>query len=417
MVGTICIFEDPQYVKLLPLVYTRPVYDLRCGILSLREKIQQKYPNANVALLCRPHLAEVVRQQNPGLQVNEVHSGDCLFLNGRILADPQLAKKIPLRGESALYLSGNIVVAIRIGSDRHAPVKGDFSEVFDVEHFAELLKIQVDVKLIEYPWHLVAGNGGEIAADFTYLMKSKQRTKKAKVYAGAHLVSRSNIFIDTGASVKPGVVLDGENGPIYIGKNAKIFPNAVIEGPAFIGAGTLIKIGAKIYENTSIGEMCKVGGEVEASIIHSYSNKQHDGFLGHSYLGMWCNLGADTNNSDLKNNYGNVKVFVNGKEVDTGSQFVGLTMGDHSKSGINTMFNTGTVVGVSSNVFGAGFPPKFIPSFAWGGADGLQAYDIEKALEVARRVMRRRKVEMTDADEKLLKRIFEATRHEGDKLA
>jgi UDP-N-acetylglucosamine diphosphorylase/glucosamine-1-phosphate N-acetyltransferase len=212
--------------------------------------------------------------------------------------------------------------------------------------------------------------------------------------------------------VKPGVVLDAEGGPIYIGKKAKVFPNAVIEGPAFIGDGSMIKIGAKIYENTSIGEVCKVGGEVEGSIIHSYSNKQHDGFLGHAYLGMWVNLGADTNNSDLKNNYGSVRVMINGEEVNSGSMFVGLTMGDHSKAGINTMFNTGTVVGVSSNVFGAGFPPKYIPSFAWGGAEGIETYDIARALEVAQRVMGRRKMQLSGAEEKVLREVFALTARE-----
>mgnify|MGYP001611856150 CR=1 FL=1 len=409
MVDTICLFEDPQYVKLLPLVYTRPVYELRCGILTLREKIQRAYPKANVAMLCRPYLAEVVRQQNPTVQVNEVHASNCLLINGRVIAGGQLAKKIPLKGNGAMYISGNTVVAVRMSAGGHASLEQDFSETFDVEHFAELERISVDVKLIEYPWVLVNNNGEQIVEDFRFLAKAKGKMKNAKVYTGAHLLNKKMIFIDSGATVKPGVVLDAESGPIYIGKNAKIFPNAVIEGPAFIGANTLIKIGAKICESTSIGEMCKVGGEVEASIIHSYSNKQHDGFLGHSYLGMWCNLGADTNNSDLKNSYGHVKVQVNGKMVDSGSQFVGLTMGDHSKSGINTMFNTGTVVGVSSNVFGADFPPKFIPSFSWGGAEGLETYDIEKSLNVARRVMVRRKIEMTNADEKLLRRVFEMT--------
>ena len=241
----------------------------------------------------------------------------------------------------------------------------------------------VDAVVINYPWNLVANNGNEIISDFNLLTSENKGLKiRGKVYPGVHLLNEANIFIDEGAKIKPGVVLDAESGPIYIGKEAKIFPNAVIEGPAFIGNKTAIKIGAKIYENTSIGEVCKVGGEVEESIIHSYSNKQHDGFLGHAYLGMWVNLGADTNNSDLKNNYGSVKVIINGQQVDSGSMFVGLTMGDHSKSAINTMFNTGTVVGVSSNVFGSGFPPKYVPSFSWGGSDNLSTYNIDKALKI-----------------------------------
>jgi len=229
------------------------------------------------------------------------------------------------------------------------------------------------------------------------------------------IVKKKNIFIGEGAKIKPGVVLDAEGGPIYIGKNVTVFPNAVIEGPAFVGNNSSIKIGAKIYENTSIGEVCKVGGEVEDSIIHSYSNKQHDGFLGHSYLGMWVNLGADTNNSDLKNNYGNVRVTINGEQVDSGSMFVGLTMGDHSKSAINTMFNSGTIVGVSSNIFGAGFHHKYIPSFSWGGSETMETYDVERSIDVAKRVMARRKIEMTGAEEKLFRTIFDLTKEERKK--
>ncbi|MBI4810593.1 MAG: transferase, partial [Ignavibacteriales bacterium] len=220
------------------------------------------------------------------------------------------------------------------------------------------------------------------------------------------------IIIGKGSKIKPGAVLDAEKGPIIIGINVTIMPNAVIEGPVFIGDNSIIKIGAKIYHGTSIGKWCKVGGEVEASIIQSYSNKQHDGFLGHSYLGSWINIGADTNTSDLKNNYGTVRVYVNGKMIDSGLQFVGLTMGDHSKSGINTMFDTGTVVGISSNIYGSGFPSKFIPSFAWGGEKQFTAYDLEKSIDTMKKVMARRNVNLTASYEKLVRKIFKDTMEE-----
>lgn len=415
---TICIFEDPHYRNLLPLAYTRPVYDLRCGILTLREKIQRAYPKARTALLCRPYLAEVVRAQNPGAQVNEVHAESCLFVNGRILADASLGKTIPVSGEGAVFLSGDTVVAVRVPAERSGAIKPDFFGISLAEHFSELKRIAVDVTLMEFPWQFVNHNGAEIRSDFKLLTNAKKKNVKRtrpKIHKGAHLLNQKQIHIGAGTTIMPGVVLDAENGPIYIGEKVKIFPNAVIAGPASIGDHSLIKAGAKIYENTSIGMVCKVGGEVEASIIHSYSNKQHEGFLGHSYLGMWCNLGADTNNSDLKNNYGSVKVVVDGVEIDSGSQFVGLTMGDHSKSGINTMFNTGTVVGVSSNVFGGGFPPKFIPSFSWGGAEGLETFDIEKAIDVARRVMARRAITMREADERVLRHVWEVTARERNR--
>jgi len=408
MIDTLCIFEDPQYRHLLPLTYTRPVYDLRCGILTLREKIQKKYPGVPVQLHTRGSLAELVRQQNPGTSVNQIGGRGCLFLNGRLLAGADLATTIPLNGPDAVYVTGETVVAARVSGPE--VLRKSLPDAISLSTFGTLPKVETSASLIGYPWDLLNANEPELHSDYSLLSPASPERMKGVLSQGAHLINPGSIVIGQGTKVKPGVVLDADNGPIYIGANATIFPNAVIEGPAFIGDRTLIKIGAKIYENTSIGEMCKVGGEVEASIIHSYSNKQHDGFLGHAYLGMWVNLGADTNNSDLKNNYSTVKVVIDGETVDSGSMFMGLIMGDHSKSSVNSMFNTGTVVGVSSNVFGSGFPPKDVPSFSWGGADALTTYEIGKAIDVARRVMARRKKELTGVEEQMLRAVFELTR-------
>lgn len=416
MVDSICLFEGIYYSRLLPLVYFRPTYDLRCGILTLREKVQHYFPNTPISLHCREYLSDLVKQQNPGVVVNDVKGKSCLFLNGRVIADSKLAQQLSTDIDT-LFVKGETIIAARVSGSKLGSLKNKLNDLFTFSDFNELLKKEVDAKVIHYPWDLISNNGEQIISDFNLLTSKVDGSKiKGKVYAGAHLINEDKIFIDEGAKVKPGVVLDAENGPIYIGKDAKIFPNAVIEGPAFIGSKTAIKIGAKIYENTSIGEVCKVGGEVEESIIHSYSNKQHDGFLGHAYLGMWVNLGADTNNSDLKNNYGSVKVIINGEQVDSGSMFVGLTMGDHSKAAINTMFNTGTVVGVSSNIFGAGFPKKYVPSFAWGGSDSTTSYDVEKALDVARKVMARRNIKLTDVEERIFRYIFDLTSEERKKL-
>jgi UDP-N-acetylglucosamine diphosphorylase/glucosamine-1-phosphate N-acetyltransferase len=233
------------------------------------------------------------------------------------------------------------------------------------------------------------------------------------VSKGVHLLGRSDIYIGEGARVSPGVVLDAEEGPIYIGKQARVFPQATIIGPVSVGEKSWIKVGAQIYEHTSIGPLSKVGGEVEGTIIHGYSNKQHGGFLGHAYVGAWVNLGADTNNSDLKNNYGNVRVTMGDKQIDTGMQFVGLTMGDHSKSAINSMFNTGTVVGASSNIFGSGFPPKYVPSFSWGAAgETFTTFSVDKAIEVAKRVMSRRGITLGAVEDGLFRTIFELTSDE-----
>jgi len=413
MVDNICLFEDVYYKRLLPLVYFRPLYDLRCGILTLREKITKQYPNIPVSLHCRSYLKDLVKQQNPGFYVNEISGKSCLFINGRVIVDEVFKEKINLSGNDKIYFKGDICIAAKVSGSKLDLLKSHLPDLFSISSFHDIDREETDVNVISYPWDLVNANGKQIISDFNILTKDIKGDKvKGKVYEGAFLLNRDNIYIGEGSKVKPGVVLDAEGGPIYIGSNVEVFPNSTIEGPAFIGDGSKIKVGAKIYENTSIGPVCKVGGEVEASIFHSYSNKQHDGFLGHSYLGMWVNLGADTNNSDLKNNYGNVKVIINGEQIDSGSMFVGLTIGDHSKSGINTMFNTGTVVGVSSNIYGGGFPSKYIPSFSWGGSESLIGYDLGKSIEVAKRVMNRRKVEMTEVDETLFKKVFDLTKEE-----
>jgi UDP-N-acetylglucosamine diphosphorylase/glucosamine-1-phosphate N-acetyltransferase len=414
MANSICLFEDQGYRQLIPLAYTRPVYDLRCGTGSLGEKLIRSYDKPDVVLHCRPELAGVVENTHPSVTVNELSGGSCLMLNGRVLADKNLAEKIPIEGQDCLFTCSETLVAARISGSHlegfHQKIK---QGPIAADPFAIDRTEQVDIELISYPWDLVHHNGSQIEADWEFFGHRGQI--KGQVYDGVRMINKDAIFLDEGAKVKPGAVLDAEGGPIIIRPGATVFPNATIEGPAFVGTKSLIKTGAKIYEGTTIGEVCKVGGEVEESIIHSYSNKQHDGFLGHAYLGMWVNLGADTNNSDLKNNYGNVKVYVDGQMIDSGSMFVGLTMGDHSKSGINTMFNTGTVVGVCCNVYGGGFPPKFIPSFSWGGGEGLVEYRLDKAMETARRVMGRRKIELTPADEKMLTGIFNETAEERAK--
>jgi UDP-N-acetylglucosamine diphosphorylase/glucosamine-1-phosphate N-acetyltransferase len=414
----ICIFEDEKYRKLLPLVYFRPVYELRCGINLLKDKIIRSFSNPNVILHARDYLTDVLKRDYPNYYVNELppNANQVLFVNGRVLADPHFADKFKYNGKDIAYVKGDDIVAFWASGENLEKFKNKFGTPLTKSDFENYEKVEISAKLINYPWDIINNNGEQIVIDFNILTDGKAR-REGKIYEGVHLLNEHFIHIEEGAKIKPGVVLDAENGPIYISKNVKILPNAVIEGPAYVGDGSLIKVSAKIYENTSIGPVCKVGGEVEASIIHAFSNKQHEGFIGHSYLGTWVNIGADTNNSDLKNDYGNVKVYVDGELIDSGSMFVGLIMGDHSKSGINLMFNTGTVVGVSCNIYGSGLPPKFVPSFSWGGAqDGFVTYRIDKAIEVARRVMARRNVQLTEIDEKLFRKIFELTEEERVKV-
>lgn len=408
MSHSICIFEDNKYSQLYPLSLTRPVFDLHCGILSLKKKIIQHFPSMPINLYCRDYLKDVVQQQNPHLKINKIDSESCLFINGRILIDSNLVKVFNFDREE-IYFSGDQIIGAFLKKDN---IKNFVNVLKSDAHLKEFNRIPTkkiqDIHLINYPWDLIQSNPLEIKKDFEIYNKGGMIKGEVSQYAA--LVNKNNIYIGKDAVIKPGAVLDANEGPIYIDEGALVMSNSVIQGPCYIGRKSKIKMLAKIYEGTSIGEVCKVGGEVEQSIIHSYSNKQHDGFLGHAYLGQWVNIGADTNNSDLKNNYSTVKVYMNGKMIDSGLLLMGLLMGDHSKTGINTMFNTGTVVGTMCNVFGSGFPAKYIPSFSWGGVEETLEHKFDKALETARLVMKRRDVEMTNEYQEMFKYIFELTR-------
>ena len=408
----ICIFEDKNYINLEPLIYSRPVYQLVCGITTLKEKILQSFPGRKYSLHCRAYLRDVLQQEFPKTPINKITDDECLFINGRILSDINLSKLLTSK-EDKLFLSGNVVVAARLSGERLSFFKDKMPEVFGAENFFGLPTQQLKIKFVDYIWDLINNNGKEIKKDYIYLTGKGRAVKKGlrrKIHTGVHFVNKKHVFIGDGVEIKPGCVIDASEGPVYIDNDAFLYPNVVITGPVYIGQGTRIKSGATIYENVSIGKICKVGGEVEDMIMMPYSNKQHAGFIGHAYIGSWVNLGADTNNSDLKNNYSTIKVAINGKEINSGIQFLGLIMGDHSKSAINTMFNTGTVVGFSSNVFGTGFPSKEIPSFSWGGSEGMIKYKVEKSIETAKNVLERRNIKMSDPDKKLFMDIYEMTR-------
>jgi len=411
MAAHVCIFEDDRFSDFLPLVHFRPVFDLRCGIFTLREKIARAYPGASISLACRTELAPVVRNRSPKIPINTVPGSPCLFVNGRIIADSKLAKKIPLASkQNIVYTRNGQIAAVFAQGELLQRIIGHLPQPLSLEMFDGLPRVETDVEMASYPWDLVHNNGDQIRSDYESIVKAmgKKPHIRGTLHPGVHILGKKHVVIGEGSVLKPGTVIDAEEGPVYIGKNVQVLPQAVITGPAAIMDSSLVKAGAQIYGNTTIGPVCKVGGEIEGSIVHGYANKQHAGFLGHSYLGEWVNLGADTNTSDLKNNYGTVKVQMADRQIDTGLSFVGLTMGDHSKSAINSMFNTGTVVGVCSNIFSAGFPPKFVPSFTWGDERPVE-YDIDKALGVARKVVARRNVEFTDADEALFRTVFAQT--------
>ena len=410
----ICIFEDEQYLNFEPLIYSRPVYDLICGMTTLKAKIIRSFPKEKIILKCRNYLEPFIKAENPKCKVNQFDEDDYLFINGRIVAPLNFKSILKMKeNDEKVFTSKGIVVAAKISRKNINDLELDKAEVIDKKSFANITSEEVDVECANYLWDLIYLNGREIQNDFKFFTKGKTSVKKK--YTGVNFVNKKNIFIGKDVEIKPGVVLDASTGPIFIEKNVTIFPNAVIQGPFYIGESSKIKSCATIYPNVSIGSVCKIGGEVEDSIIHSYTNKQHSGFLGHSYMGSWINIGADTNNSDLQNNYGTIKIQVNGRHIDSGKQFVGLMMGDHSKTAINTMFNTGTVVGFSSNVFGAGFPPKYISSFGWGGNESMKEYKLVKAMETAKAVFKRRNKTFSNEDENLFKTIFNMTTEDRSK--
>ncbi|MDP4198749.1 MAG: GlmU family protein [Bacteroidota bacterium] len=381
----ILIYEDElaRSKRFLPLTYTRSVAELRSGAMTGIERMRRLYPEAAIYLHCRKELADVLRKRY-GLPVNEVPKGESLLVNARaaVCADAV--------GES--YLRANLTSELT-----QALLAG---EPFDPYTGAP------NAFTIGSIWELVLQNSVALVRDSKFLKSGWRRRVDANSLQDVATRNFDQLYLHPRATIGADVVLDCTDGPIMIEEGAHIMPHSTIIGPVYIGRNSIVKIGSKIYGGTTIGPVSKVGGEIENSIIQGYSNKQHDGYLGHSFLGEWVNLGAGTNTSDLKNDYSPVRVTIEGESFDTGSLFVGLLMGDHSKSAIGTQFNTGTAIGVSCNIFGSGFPPKWIPSFSWGGASEVTSYRYEKAIEVAKAVMARREIIMTAEDEAMLRQIF-----------
>ena len=355
----IIIYEDEGYKNFLPLTWTRPVYDLRCGINTLVEKIIRQYPKARVDFSCRYYL--------PGPKIMKFEKG--LFINGRVLAGSRFAKEIPLRGKDEVFYSGDEIVAIRA-------VSKDFEEVRK-----KARSKRVNVRVLKYPWELIIENSAQIAADRKYL-RGKGRGKRDK---GVVVYNPKDVIIEAGAVVAANSVIDARQGPVYIGKGTIVRPCTYLGGPL------------------SIGPNCRIGGEVEACIFRGFSNKHHDGFIGHSYVGEWVNLGAMTTNSDLKNNYGPVRVSLHEKEYDTGLIKLGCFVGDHTKLGIGTLIPTGAVIGSFVNFAGGGMMPKFVGDFRWLTVDSDEKYDLQKAINTAKTVMKRRRVRMSKPYEQVIR--------------
>lgn len=391
------VYEDPGWQRLLPLVYLRAVFQLRCGMRDLLGRVLDLVGEDVPMLWCRVELSGVVTEQT-ALACNGACVADTLLLNGRGMwrSLPEIregeAAWVGMVGQQVVCVFADAALADRLSPD----VLLDEAQTRGVLAGLPRRDLGQCVQLMTWPWELVLANEEALLDDWA---QAKQVGVFGQVDAGSYLLNESAIFMGEGSRIKPCVVVDAEDGPVWIGENVQIMPHSYIQGPAYIGDGSLIQPGAVVHEGTTIGPVCKVGGEVEASIIHGYSNKQHDGFLGHSYVGQWVNIAADCINSDLKNTYGSVRVPINGYEVDTGEQFVGMFMGDHSKSGINVSFPTGAVVGFCSSVF-APVSPKFVPSFAWIDGHHVTRYDEKRGIEIGKKVMGRRNRVMGPAEER-----------------
>jgi UDP-N-acetylglucosamine diphosphorylase/glucosamine-1-phosphate N-acetyltransferase len=387
------ILFDESIVRtnLLPLTFIRPVADIRVGILTIREKWEKKLKDTT-STLTEGYLSA---------KYPIVKKAENILINGSVCPNNEIIAAIKKLKPGQAVVHQETIIALHVTEE-------DLDSIGDASSEGiEDIKMKEAPMKINHPWEIFVKNGEAIVDDFRLLTRGR---KSQKLNDSNKLLGAENIFVEKGASVDC-AILNATAGPIYIGKNAQIMEGAVIRGPFALCEGADVKMAAKIYGPTTVGPYCRVGGEINNSVLFGYSNKAHDGFLGHSVIAEWCNLGADTNTSNLKNTYDEVRLWSYGKQtfVNTGLQFCGLIMGDHSKCAIDTNFNTGTVVGVNANIFGSGFQRNFIASFTWGGTAGYTNYNIKKAIEVAEKVYQRRKREFTQVESDLLTSIYKLT--------
>lgn len=382
------LFDGPVRNALLPFTFTRPVADILIGIMTIRQKWESRL-GSTITTITEDYLSA----KFPMVEMEEN-----VMINAAYLPNDMLVEMVSDLKENQAIFKGDDVIAFFTTENQ---------EEVDFDSY-EIIQYNGDCLTIEHTWDIFSKNDSAIRADFAYLTEDR---KSQAIPKSVNVIAPENVFIEEGAKLEF-VTLNASTGPIYIGKNAEIMEGTVIRGPFALCENAQVKLNAKVYGATTVGPGSRIGGEVKNSVLFANSNKGHDGFLGDSVLGEWCNIGADSNNSNLKNNYEEVKLWSYETEgfAKTGLQFCGLMMGDHSKCGINTMFNTGTVVGVSANIFGSGFPRNFVPSFSWGGAAGFTTYVTKKAFETAKLVMGRRNIDFDETEAAILEHIFEETK-------
>ncbi|MCK9328247.1 MAG: putative sugar nucleotidyl transferase [Candidatus Cloacimonetes bacterium] len=409
------IFEDSKWINFLPFSYTRAVFDLRVGILKLRQRLALLFNFEPDSVLVRQELVNLYIERHPDWMINDFDNQECIFINGRLkVSDNKIFNQkikeqiLNLKINEAL-VNNNEVIAFKFQTDTNAINTEDLDTII-----SKLSKIESDFPLWTYVWEFINDNGLMIKYDYEEIFYEEDNN--ISIDPGVTAINPYDIWIGEGTKLGQGAILDASAGPIVIDENVEIMYNTVVIGPAYIGKNSIVKIGSKIYQNTSIGPYCKIGGEIEDSIIQAFSNKQHDGFIGHSFIGEWVNIGADTNNSDLKNTYKPVKVwfYPEKKKVSTESMFIGTFIGDHSKIGINCSVNTGAVIGFGVNIYGRELISDFIPSFSWGEANNLIEYHFEKFLETAKNVKIRRRENLVSEEIKLIEMIYKnKNKYEG----
>ena len=397
----ICIYEGDGLDRLSPLCDLRPAFDLRCGRFTLLEKFRRLYPDEPVFLWVRDEDAGITSEAHPDCSVNARPRQGCLFLTATAILD----EAVPVKGPESVLMAGDEVVGFRAGAERVA----ELDSLRGLR--ADLAEEHVKARVVKWPWDIVECNAGELLKE-AEVRRQKAEGRRQKSGVGSGRIERGTVVIgerrklhmEPGSRVWPGTVISTETGPVFLDRNAVVRPGSFVEGPCYVGPGTVID-GAKVRPGCSFGPKCRIGGEVETSVFQGYANKHHEGFIGHAFVGEWANLGALTTNSDLKNAYQPVQVTWQGRTIDTDLLKVGCFIGDHAKAAIGTLINTGARIGTFANWFEPGLSPKEIPAFAWGSK---AQWPLGQVLSNARKVMSRRGVTLTEAYEQALRALHAA---------
>lgn len=439
MKPNICFYEDHTTDNFGPLLLTRPIWELRCGPLTLAEKILKQIASDNVTFRCRHFIRKYYEQKSAWNWLEASATGDVtLFINGRVIFSSAAIAEMSNGNDEVIFTTDGEVVAFRLQGADVLNLYWDSNGILDPKSISVNNNCALDSKVINYPWQLLQSTSNEIDSDLKLSSISEQTDKfdtfpidvitrhahnidvhtDCKLGAGVILSAKHySIRLEKNVKIGVGVILDSAEGPVWIADNAEIQAGAIILGPTYIGPHSIVRPGAKLSDSVCLGPHCRVGGEVSSSTMIGYSNKQHSGYLGNAYLAEWINLGAATDNSDLKNNYKPVDVTINGIKIDSKSLHVGVFLADFTRTAIHTRLNSGTMIGVGCNIFGNDFPDKSIPSFIWYGDTGYQDYLIDKAIETISVVMSRRNEKLTSEHELLLREIYTQSQEDRNMLS